>query len=220
MAHNVRGRCRWHTNETVSTGCGYYAHHLSLSPYTIATATTGAAFFSEYTAGVVSGEPDVCGGSINWILNTINRSTGVIPYILDNTSSTAQWPWDTASYVTEGLVAAVVRNCSVAQHERWRMSMLPVLRRALAEQNAWGLWGVAGSADAMRAPRVGTLLSFYAALGTGSVDVPQKPARFFACDQIFRNWPGWIPRNVQQADYVVSALSVIECVLTVYALWF
>eukprot|EP00041_Stephanoeca_diplocostata_P021372 m.496841 g.496841 ORF g.496841 m.496841 type:complete len:209 (-) comp21809_c0_seq54:1053-1679(-) len=168
MAHNVRGRCRWHTNETVSTGCGYYAHHLSLSPYTIATATTGAAFFSEYTAGVVSGEPDVCGGSINWILNTINRSTGVIPYILDNTSSTAQWPWDTASYVTEGLVAAVVRNCSVAQHERWRMSMLPVLRRALAEQNAWGLWGVAGSADAMRAPRVGTLLSFYAALGTGS----------------------------------------------------
>eukprot|EP00041_Stephanoeca_diplocostata_P021366 m.496663 g.496663 ORF g.496663 m.496663 type:complete len:216 (-) comp21809_c0_seq38:691-1338(-) len=134
MAHNVRGRCRWHTNETVSTGCGYYAHHLSLSPYTIATATTGAAFFSEYTAGVVSGEPDVCGGSINWILNTINRSTGVIPYILDNTSSTAQWPWDTASYVTEGLVAAVVRNCSVAQHERWRMSMLPVLRRALAEQ--------------------------------------------------------------------------------------
>eukprot|EP00041_Stephanoeca_diplocostata_P021364 m.496454 g.496454 ORF g.496454 m.496454 type:complete len:140 (-) comp21809_c0_seq20:801-1220(-) len=90
----------------------------------------------------------------------------------------------------------------------------------LRVQNAWGLWGVAGSADAMRAPRVGTLLSFYAALGTGSVDVPQKPARFFACDQIFRNWPGWIPRNVQQADYVVSALSVIECVLTVYALWF
>eukprot|EP00041_Stephanoeca_diplocostata_P021368 m.496726 g.496726 ORF g.496726 m.496726 type:complete len:141 (-) comp21809_c0_seq43:419-841(-) len=41
----------------------------------------------------------------------------------------------------------------------------------LRVQNAWGLWGVAGSADAMRAPRVGTLLSFYAALGTGSASM-------------------------------------------------
>jgi hypothetical protein len=112
-------------------GCGYYKGHLSTVPYTVATATSGVAFGAELYAisskirAEATDSSTKGGGSIleivdpldpsevqkmvsagiKWISSTAVDLDGSIAYIIDGTNDTKSWPLDTASYVTEGIVA-------------------------------------------------------------------------------------------------------------------
>jgi hypothetical protein len=43
--------------------------------------------------------------AITWIAKTAVNLDGSIAYIIDGTNDTTSWPLDTASYVTEGVIA-------------------------------------------------------------------------------------------------------------------
>jgi hypothetical protein len=73
-----------------AVGCGYYSHRPSVDPYTIATGTTGAAFFSELFT--ITGKAEyaaVVNGSIEYLARVLLPS-GEIPYILDGLVSGQQ----------------------------------------------------------------------------------------------------------------------------------
>ena len=169
-----------------AVGCGYYAHRPSVTPYTIATGTTGGAFFSELFA--ITGNPlyrDVVEGSIAYLARVVLAS-GEIPYILDGeNSSTAApvasiglWPFDTIAYDTEGILAAGLhfpeRNAKMVAQFR------PTVDYLLRTQGPDGFWGALKSADLQRSPRVVSLLSWWINATTqtrpGYVDVPATEA--------------------------------------------
>jgi hypothetical protein len=77
-----------------AVGCGYYAHRPSTMPYTIATGTTGGAFFSElHTITQNETYRSVAQGAVRYLSSVVMRPSGEIPYILDGrNSSTVTWP--------------------------------------------------------------------------------------------------------------------------------
>lgn len=175
---------------TGAVGCGYYKGHLSRPPYTIATATTGAAFFAELalitdSASSRKSYAAIAAAALAWIATTV-RADGVIPYILDNeTASYTQWPLDTISYVTEGIVGVDVVSRMLGQDvlvdgeigatEGWTAArdllraatgsavdaFRPTVEWLLANQNQDGSWGVPQRSDTLRSPRVVSLLQWY-----------------------------------------------------------
>ena len=172
---------------TGSVGCGYY--HCSgrtsedcarlpgpsldcpsRSPYTVATGTTGGAFFAElYGATRNASHAEVAVRAMAYEAS-VALPAGEVPYLLDGANCTSTncssgrwpsvggpWPFDTCSYVTEG-VAAVALHVPSAQAtlvSAWE----PTVRWLVRVQSADGTWGVGG--DAMRSPRVLTLLSWW-----------------------------------------------------------
>jgi hypothetical protein len=91
----------------------------SRSPYTIATGTTGGAFFSEiYGATNNATYASVAAAAMAYLARVV-LPTGEVPYILDGINCTTEqtalcsavggpWPYDTISYVTEGVAAVAV----------------------------------------------------------------------------------------------------------------
>ena len=158
-----------------AVGCGYYGgtpDHVSLDPYTIATATTGAAFAAEYYASLAPTNPDragaasVAAAAVSWICNTV-LANGQIPYILDGkTAPMTQWPLDTISYVTEGVVAfdLFLGKSHPSVHAAITACFGKTADWLVSTQNADGSWGTLGTGDQQRSPRVATLLAWYAAL--------------------------------------------------------
>jgi len=164
-------------------GCGYYLGHLSLPPYIIATGTTGAAFFAELAAITASPRDQrdyaiIAANALAWIGTTV-RSDGVLPYIIDNETATyTQWPLDTISYVTEGIVAVDVisrRLADSASGIGWRDASChlraasaaaidafePTVEWLLRTQQSDGSWGKPHASDTLRSPRVVSLLQWY-----------------------------------------------------------
>ena len=161
-----------------AVGCGYYGKapvgidHVSLDPYTIATGTTGAAFAAEYydalapTDPVRAGAASVAAGAVSWICNTV-MPNGQIPYILDGTTAPmTQWPLDTISYVTEGVIAfdMFLGKTHPSVHAANAKCFGRTADWLVETQNADGSWGTLGTSDQQRSPRVATLLSWYASL--------------------------------------------------------
>ena len=84
----------WLVNPTNSSvldygalGDGYYMGHINLMPYTISTATTGGAFFSELAA--LSGDTPqgsevahYAQGAATWLLRNVQEN-GTIPYFIN-----------------------------------------------------------------------------------------------------------------------------------------
>lgn len=141
-------------------GCGFYEGHLSVKPYTIATATTGGAFFSALYALTEKPEyKDIAAGAVAWLLK-IRKPDGEIPYILDGQTS-ADWPLDTLSYCAEAFIAAD----TYLKDENIKMSLgtelKPTVEWLLARQNRDGSWGTVQSADQQRSPRAVSLLAWY-----------------------------------------------------------
>ncbi len=141
-------------------GCGYYKGKLSLEPYTIATATTGGAFFSELFD--ITGNPEhrnIALGAIKWLVR-IRKDDGELPYILAG-GTMSRWPLDTLSYCTEAFVAADMYLKDPAIRSLLRKELTPTIRWFLAGQNPDGSWGKLRSADQQRSPRAVTLLAWY-----------------------------------------------------------
>lgn len=67
------------------------------------------------------------------------------------------WPLDTISYVTEGVIAATLANISGTSTFNY---FGPTCEYLLRTQNADGSWGRAQSPDQMRSPRVVSLLQW------------------------------------------------------------
>lgn len=150
-----------------AVGCGYYKGHLSLCPYVVATATSGAAFTSEYLNIVGPGRCPHCQklieDSVRYTASLVSDTNGTIPYVIDcETPNWSDWPLDTISYVTEGAAAAFIHSPAL------RSSILAGFNATaewlLATQNSEGFWGSSDkAADLQRSPRVATLLSLFAA---------------------------------------------------------
>lgn len=167
-----------------AVGCGYYRQRPSVSPYIIATGTTGGAFFAELYA--ITGKPQykaIVSGSVDYMARMV-LSTGEIPYILDgHNSSTADpdksvglWPLDTIAYCTEGITASGLHFPDTNQ--KMATQFKPTVDYLLQTQGSEGFWGTLGSGDLERSPRVLSLLSFWlnATTHRGYVDVPTTEA--------------------------------------------
>jgi len=141
-------------------GCGYYRGKLSPEPYTISTATTGGAFFSELFA--ITGQPkykEIAAGATRWLVK-IRKEDGELPYTLAGKTLTS-WPLDTLSYCTEAFVAADLHLKDPSLRSLLRKELKPTVRWFLAGQNADGSWGKLRSADQQRSPRSLTVLSWF-----------------------------------------------------------
>lgn len=140
-------------------GCGYYAGHLSMKPYTISTATTGGAFL----ATLYSIEPkpeyrDIATGCTKWLLK-IRKPDGEIPYTLDGKVETV-WPLDTLSYCTEAFVAVDMHFKDKQMRELLHRELQPTIQWLLKRQNSDGSWGELRSQDQQRSPRAVSLLTW------------------------------------------------------------
>jgi hypothetical protein len=103
---------------------------------------------------------------VKWLASTVLPS-GQIPYILDGSSSTT-WPFDTASYVAEGVIASdlLAPLKTAGPHDTstpWKTTVEWLVR----SQNSDGSFGEKGSPDQQRSPRVVSMLQ-WSALKTGS----------------------------------------------------
>ncbi len=141
-------------------GCGYYRGKLSTEPYTIASATTGTAFFS--TLYGIEPKPlykEVAGGAARWLL-TLRKPDGEIIYTLAG-KTLDSWPLDTLSYCVEGFVAADRHLDDPELKALLRKGLEPTVAWLLRRQNADGSWGKLRSADQQRSPRSLTLLTWW-----------------------------------------------------------
>ena len=143
-----------------AVGCGYYAHRPSTLPYTIATGTTGAAFFSElYSITRKSHYTAIVNGSIDYLAR-VTLPSGEIPYILDGHNSTSVnpdrsvgvWPLDTIAYCTEGIAAAGLHFPGMARGVAAQFKS--TVDYLLQTQGEDGYWGRPASGDRERSPRV------------------------------------------------------------------
>eukprot|EP00040_Diaphanoeca_grandis_P041405 m.262910 g.262910 ORF g.262910 m.262910 type:complete len:434 (-) comp47655_c0_seq1:30-1331(-) len=201
---NKKGFVETFVNTTTgAVGCGYYGctdrtsedcdrvagpaglSCPSRSPYTIATGTTGGAFFAELYA-ITKNETyaSIANNAMDYEVSVMLAS-GEVPYILDGANCTSKstekecsgvgvWPFDTLAYVTEGLAAVALHlaNSSAAKQQMLKKHMIkqwkPSVDYLLRTQNAHGYWGTLGSGDQMRSPRVLTMLSWW----VWAVDTP------------------------------------------------
>jgi hypothetical protein len=149
-------------------GCGYYKGHLSTCPYVVATATTGAAFMAELANVLTTSSPAVASAAevlatdaVRYMASLVSSSNGSIPYVIDcQQPDWVDWPLDTLSYVTEGVVAAwlhvpKLRDFIIAEFK-------PTAEWLIRQQNADGSWGSSShGADRQRSPRVSSLLALF-----------------------------------------------------------
>ena len=143
-------------------GCGYYEGHLSVAPYTIATAITGGAFFSELYSLTDRVEfKETAMQAVQWLFQ-IRKPSGEIPYVLDGKFPyTEDFPLDTMTYSTEAFVA----SHTLLADETFRAALIrdikPSIDWLLRTQNRDGSWGELRSQDQQRSPGVVTLLAWY-----------------------------------------------------------
>lgn len=159
-------------------GCGYYQGHLSTCPYVVATGTTGAAFEAELASltkaslpAVSEAAEETVADSVRYMATLISRDNGSIPYVIDCKQPTwDNWPYDTLTYVTEGLLGAFIHvpklRAAIAT------SFSPTVDFLLRSQNADGSWAAWGSPDQRRSPRVSSLIALFVA---ASLDAKRAP---------------------------------------------
>jgi hypothetical protein len=143
-------------------GCGYYRGHLSLAPYTISTATTGGAFFSQFHQ--ITGKPEyqeISANAVKWLF-TLRKPEGDIRYILDDLpEEKLNWPLDTIAYCAEAFVTADKYAADGELKNQLRRETKPTVEWLVKNQNADGSWGNLRSSDQQRSPGAVALLSWY-----------------------------------------------------------
>ncbi len=141
-------------------GCGYYRNELSTAPYTIATSNSGAAFFAAmYT---LTGNPDykdISTDAVRWLMKK-RKPSGEFPYILHHKIN-KNWPLDTMSYVTDGILFAYYHNGDQHLNEYLEKNLNKSVQWLIIEQNKSGTWGKLRSEDQQRSPGVLNLLVWY-----------------------------------------------------------
>jgi hypothetical protein len=185
-------RCSTRTSESCSAVPGPAALHCpSLSPYTISTGTSGAAFFSELYAITRNATYAAVAEKAVAYLSSVALASGEVPYILDGANCTTAecpaklavggpWPFDTISYVTEGVAAYALTqaNGSDARSTARRSALLAQWEATVAylvrTQEPSGVWGAMGSGDQQRSPRCLTLLSWWLVAAPGDTASVKK----------------------------------------------
>jgi hypothetical protein len=187
--YNKKGIVKSFVNfETGAVGCGYYMcsnrtkdacsqvkgpSNLkcpSRSPYTIATSTTGAAFFSQMYGITKNITYKTISENSMRYLSSVVLDQGEVPYILDGLNCSTinaggckgvggPWVYDTISYVSEGVASMYINiaNKNDELKNQWKLTVDYLLRT----QNPEGYWGKLESGDLMRSPRCLTLLSWW-----------------------------------------------------------
>jgi len=160
-------------------GCGYYRGHLSTKPYTIATATTGGAFFA--TLHRITRNPAhlrVASGAVNWLLKS-RKPTGEIPYTLDGKLRTS-WPLDTMTYCSEAFLGLHAATDNAVLRKSLVRRCKPSVDWLVQTQNADGSWGRLRSADQQRSPSVVSLLAWYHHHAGGDPKVAEAVRKYCA----------------------------------------
>lgn len=141
-------------------GCGYYRGHLSTKPYTIATGTTGGAFFASlHRITDDRSHLRVASGAVNWLLKS-RKPSGEIPYTLDGRTVTS-WPLDTMTYCSEAFLALHAATQNAVLKKSIVRRAKPSVDWLVRTQNADGSWGTLRSADQQRSPSVVSLLAWH-----------------------------------------------------------
>lgn len=143
--------------------------------YTISSGLTGAQIFTwMYHMTKEEDYRRVAINALRWIMSTM-REDGVIPYVNASLGSDLnikgdlkndynlwdQWPYDTATYVGEGIIAFDLYCDQPQWKEEIRKSIKPHIEFLLRTQNQDGSWAVPGSLDQKRSPGVVNLLIWY-----------------------------------------------------------
>lgn len=141
-------------------GCGYYRQQLSVLPYTISTSVSGAAFFSSMY--VLTGQRkyrEIAENAARWLLK-IRDAQGEYPYLLHGQLS-PHWPFDTMSYVSDGLVSLYQRTDDEELKKQIRRSSGFSVQWLMNKQTPKGVWGRMRSEDQQRSQGAMHLLIWY-----------------------------------------------------------
>ncbi len=140
-------------------GTGYYRGHLSPHPYTVSTATTAAAFLSEYFA--LTRKPEIARdayAAASWLMSL--QTPDGIPYIIDGTSQT-HWPLAVMTYCGEGFIGVHTLVDDKVARDGIARGVKPTIEWLIKTQNADGTWGATRSDDQQRSAGVLSLLNWY-----------------------------------------------------------
>ncbi len=141
-------------------GCGYYRQKLAVLPYTISSSVTGAAFFSSlYVLTERREYLEIAENAVRWLLKQ-RDAQGEYPYLLQGEYS-PHWPFDTMSYVSDGLVGLYVRTADEELKKQIRRSAGFSVQWLLNRQNDKGVWGRLRSEDQQRSQGSLHLLVWY-----------------------------------------------------------
>ncbi|OGC06236.1 hypothetical protein A2V82_05550 [candidate division KSB1 bacterium RBG_16_48_16] len=147
-------------NDAGAIGCGYYKGSLSLAPYIISTSVTGAAFFSCYS--VLTGNERYMAfaeNAVDWLLKAA-KPDGEFPYLLHE-FELDEWPFDTMSYVADGIIGAHKRSPNEEFKNRLVRRMNKSMQWLVNQQNSHGTWGKLRSEDQQRSQGILNLLVWY-----------------------------------------------------------
>ena len=147
-----------------SLGDGYYEHRLNTPSYTIATATTGGAFFSELYA--LTGRSDfkaMATKATEWLLKHVEKN-GTIPYYI-YPPTTVPHEYQCTSYSTEAIVDVVhlrsLLNSTVVDIDAISKRMVDYLLRNQQPSGELIDPAVASVGEQQRSPRAMSLLQWY-----------------------------------------------------------
>jgi len=168
-------------NPSGAIGTGWYATKEGVitgpfrDEYTISSALTGAQIFTwVYHMTKEDKYRQVSINALRWIMSTM-REDGVIPYVLAGHGSVLgkegdrkndynlwkRWPYDTATYVGEGVIAFDLYCDQPEWKAEIRKKIKPHIEFLLRSQNEDGTWAVPRSADQKRSPGVVNFLIWY-----------------------------------------------------------
>jgi hypothetical protein len=141
-------------------GTGYYRGHLSPQPYTVSTATTAAAFLSQYFA--LTRKPEIARdayAAASWLMSTQTPENG-IPYIIDGTSQ-VHWPLAVMTYCGEGFIGVHTLVDDKVARAGLERGVKPSIDWLVKTQNPDGTWGEKRSDDQQRSAGALSLLNWY-----------------------------------------------------------
>lgn len=151
-------------NSTGALADGYYRGKLDECPYTIATGTTGAAFYGElYRINTTSSANlGVATAAAGWLANLVSTN-GSMPYWL----GCEVFPVDVhlyqaISYTAEGVYSVDSQiPSSSSLHSELATAFGRTVKFLIQQQNEDGTWGDFKSGDQQRSPRAISLMQWY-----------------------------------------------------------
>lgn len=160
--------------------------------YTISSALSGGMVFA-WVHHLTSdpGYEEIAVGALRWIF-TLTREDGRVPYVLAGEGGDLerkdeplvsrvlweQWPYNTAAYVGEGVIAFDRFIDDTTATREVRDAVRPLVEHVLDTQNDDGTWAQPLSEDQKRSPGVINLLAWYYRRVEADPRIPDAICRF------------------------------------------